>query len=458
VTKESQPNISVVIQGGMPGHVKRFLGECFPEGVVYFNSSFHAYQHGYWRQLDEQTEMRSSIAKYLGEHAKLSLISDLLNLTRDFQSKSSDYIQPNRDLICLANGTLDTKTCTLIEHNPSHYLRTKSNIEWNPDARCDRWLQFLDEIFADDPDKIEKIAFIQEWIGYCLTADNSQHKFVWMVGSGGNGKSVLLAILSYLVGSENITNAAIEELGKTFVRAELEGKLVNISSEMSASATMADSYLKAIVSGDTVQAERKFQPPFSFKPFVKLIAATNHLPRLLDLSDGFFRRAIILTFNAHFTDENKDPRLEQKLMAELPGILVWAVQGLERLRSNARFTSMPSSVMELAKYRVESDTEKLFTDECLEHVMQGGLSPSTIYEGYVDWCKRNGFYPKSSVGLGRRLSELGYKSHRPGGKTIWYVGIKADSGYFSDYIYTQATSGAQVEGGSVCEHAKNYSL
>jgi putative DNA primase/helicase len=442
----------------MPGHVKRFLGECFPEGVVYFNSSFYAYQHGYWRQLDEQTEMRSTIAKYLGEHAKLSLISDLLNLTRDFQSKSSDYIQPNRDLICLANGALDTKTGNLIEHNPSHYLRTKSNIEWTPDARCDRWLQFLDEIFANDTDKSEKIAFVQKWIGYCLTTDNSQHKFVWMVGSGGNGKSVLLAILSHLVGSENITNAAIEELGKTFVRAELEGKLVNISSEMSASATMADSYLKAIVSGDTVQAERKYQSPFSFKPFVKLIAATNHLPRLLDLSEGFFRRAIILTFNAHFSEEKKDPRLEQKLVAELPGILVWAVKGLERLRSSERFTSMPSSIEALAQYRTDSDTEKLFANECLEPVAQGGILPSVIYTGYADWCRKNGFAAKASNRFGHRLTELGYNTRRAGGTTFRLVRVKEDSGYFPDYIYTQATSDAQVEDGSVCALAQNYSL
>jgi putative DNA primase/helicase len=227
---------------------------------------------------------------------------------------------------------------------------------------------------------------------------------------------------------------------------------------MSASATMADSYLKAIVSGDTVQAERKYQSPFSFKPFVKLIAATNHLPRLLDLSEGFFRRAIILTFNAHFSEEKKDPRLEQKLVAELPGILVWAVKGLERLRSSERFTSMPSSIEALAQYRTDSDTEKLFANECLEPVAQGGILPSVIYTGYADWCRKNGFAAKASNRFGHRLTELGYNTRRAGGTTFRLVRVKEDSGYFPDYIYTQATSDAQVEDGSVCALAQNYSL
>ena len=56
---------------------------------------------------------------------------------------------------------------------------------------------------------------------------------------------------------------------------ELEGKLVNISSEMSAEATVADGYFKAIVSGDIVEAERKYKPSYSFRPFVRLIGATN---------------------------------------------------------------------------------------------------------------------------------------------------------------------------------------
>ena len=77
-------------------------------------------------------------------------------------------------------------------------------------------------------------------------------------------------------------------------------KLVNISPEMKANATISDSYVKAIVSGDSIEAEIKFKPNFSFQPFARLISSTNELPRLLDLSDGFKRRLIHPEFQSGF--------------------------------------------------------------------------------------------------------------------------------------------------------------
>ena len=122
-----------------------------------------------------------------------------------------------------------------------------------------------------------------------------------------------------------MSNAYLDRLDEPYVRAELAGKLVNFSAEMSADSTVSDGYFKSIVGGDDTEASRKYQPSFTFTPYVRLIAATNHLPRLLDPSDGFARRAVILTFNRQFQGPKEDTKLEGKLLAELQGILVWAV-------------------------------------------------------------------------------------------------------------------------------------
>ncbi len=128
---------------------------------------------------------------------------------------------------------------------------------------------------------------------------------------------------------------------------------------MGAQATIADSYLKEIVSGDVIEAERKFRDSFSFWPTVKLVGSTNHLPRLLDLSDGFFRRPMILQFNRQFLDGERDPNLKDKLVAELPGILAWAVQGLKNLRKRGYFVIPKSSIDAL------SNTDRnLIQSEC----------------------------------------------------------------------------------------------
>jgi len=309
---------------------------------------------------------------------------------------------------------------------------TKTDVDWNPDSTCPRWLQFLEEVFVNDIDKDQKIAFVQAWFGYCLVPDSSQHKFLWLIGAGGNGKSVLLLILTALLGTANVSHAHIERLDEKYVRAELEGKLVNISSEMSADATIADGYLKAIVAGDIVEAERKYKPSFSFRPYVRLVGSTNGLPRLLDHSEGFARRAVILSFNRIFAEQEKDPALVQTLLNELSGILTWAVNGLRTLRSQGRFDIPQSSSAALAQYRKDSDPVQQFVEEVLEVVKGKGMSPRDVYQHYQSWCKQNGFQAMNKVRFGKRLSEVigDDKKHRSGGNDYWRVGINPNNDYF----------------------------
>jgi putative DNA primase/helicase len=401
--------------------VKELVG-MFNGHLHYVNREPYAYKNGHWPLLNERVDVEQLIALYLGKTVSKARIAELLSLVQIFQAKSDSDVAPDMNLICLLNGTLDTRTGELIPHSPDHNLRSQINCVWDVSATCLRWVRFLDEIFVNDPDKAEKIRLVQEWMGYCLTPDNSQHKFLWMVGAGGNGKSVILHILTLLVGRRNVSDAHIERLGDKFVRAELEGKLVNISAEMSAEATIADGYLKSIVSGDQIEAERKFRDSFSFRPYVRLIGSTNHLPRLLDLSDGFFRRAIVLKFNRQFRDDERDPKLADKLMAEMPGILAWCVQGLKNLRERGRFEMPRSSVEALLQYRKESDTERMFFDECLLLDPSGyGMSPNEIYAGYVTWCKASGYRAKSKINFGKRLSEFGITPYRGHGGKRWLV-------------------------------------
>lgn len=347
----------------MPEPIKKFVVDNFPNGLVFLNESFYAYDGGYFRRLHERVDVRQVIAYQLAANARAKEINDMFGLLKDFLAIKEESTAPNKALICLSNGTLDTNSYTLLSHSPEHRLMVKTDIEWTPDAKYSRWMKFLDEIFEYDFDKAQKIAFLQEWFGYCLVPDNTQHKFVWMVGAGGNGKSVLLNILRKLVGEANVSNAHIERLDEKFVRVELVGKLLNISSEMSSEATVADSYLKEIVAGDVIEAERKYQPSFSFRPYVRLVGATNHLPRLLDTSDGFFRRAIVISFNRQFIGDQCDPQLEGRLVEELPGILVWAVDGLKRLRERGQFDIPQSSTAQLAQYRKDSNPVVLISTQ-----------------------------------------------------------------------------------------------
>lgn len=405
----------------MPPYLTQFYETHYPGGLFYANETFYAYRAGAWEQVEERAHVRHRLARFFAEKASAEKIGGALSLLKDFLAVADTNLNPSKHLICLRNGTLDTIRYQLLPHSPEYMLTNRTDIEWKPDATCERWLQFLDEVFAFDRDKAQKIAFVQEWFGYCLIPDVSQHKFVWMVGAGGNGKSVLLSVLTKLVGESNVSHAYLERLGEKVVRAELEGKLLNVSSEMSADATVSDGYYKAIVAGDIIEAERKFKPSFSFRPTVRLIASTNNLPRLLDLSDGFSRRAVILSFNRKFADHEKDVGLEAKLHAELSGIMVWAVEGLRRLRERGTFVVPESSFAALQQYRQESDPVALFTDECLQITTNMGMAPGVLYQQYSGWCRENGYKALQSMNFGKRLAAQGIGKRRSGGKDYWLV-------------------------------------
>ena len=300
------------------------------------------------------------------------------------------------------------------------------NIDWDPAATPPRFLQFVSEIWGFESDYRQRVEFLQEWMGYLLLPSNKFERFLWLTGSGANGKSVLLTIMSLLVGLENTTWAHLDRLNKNAVRATLEGKMLNISTEMNADGTLADGHLKSITSGEPVDAEPKYKDPYSFIPTVKLVAATNHLPRLKDTSGGFARRACILTFNKVFTVEERDVNLSATLEAELPGILVWALDGLARLLERGHFVPPPSSDATVQAYRIEADSVAMFNHERLEP-SSNGTPVGTLYEAYREFCTTNGFQPTNVAIFGRRLTESGVETLRKSrGKPIRAAALRVD--------------------------------
>lgn len=402
--------------------VKGFMSN-YSDKIMTIDGRVLAYENGYWRPLAPDLEIKRLLLEDIGETASARRINCIYELMKIRTAESSSKMERTSALICLNNGTLNPLNKTLLEHSPENYLTNKLEIEYRSDANCPLWVRTLEEIFGCDEDCAEKIGLVQEFMGYCLIPDTRHTKFLWMVGAGGNGKSVILSIFAALVGRPNISFAQIERLERPAVRAELQGKLLNISSEMSADATLSDSYLKQIVAGEVIEAERKFEPSFSFKSTARLIAATNTLPRLLDHSDGFARRAMILRFNRQFTENERDINREKNLMEELPGILNWALEGLSRLETRGKFVAPTSSTEELAQYRLDSDPIKLFADEYLTPTEDKTVwvKSGELYESYKNWTGTNGFTTLSIQVFGRRLENIGIHKYRNKQARRWMV-------------------------------------
>jgi putative DNA primase/helicase len=279
----------------------------------------------------------------------------------------------------------------------------------------------LIEVFAGDNDCLEKIFVIEEAMGYSLIPSCHLEKFLMLIGSGANGKSVLLGILEQLLGTKNVSAVQPEQFDNRFQRGHLFKKLANIVTEIKEGGEIADAQLKSLTSGELTTAENKFAPPFDFKPYATHWFGTNHLPHTRDFSDALFRRGIILTFNNKFEGDAQDVRLYEKLQSELSGIFNLALAGLARLNENLRFTKCSSSTEALNLWRMEADQAAQFVEECCEAVVGVCTASSELYQEYSKWAETVGIRQKlNRKNFSTRLDRLGYKLDRrgSGGKRV----------------------------------------
>jgi putative DNA primase/helicase len=220
----------------------------------------------------------------------------------------------------------------------------------------------------------------------------------------------MLSILQALVGEENCSAVAMDALEDQFQRASLVDKLLNVSTEVEGKA-FASGWFKAVVSGDLISASFKHATPFEFAPFCKLAFAANKFPRVLDNSDGFFRRILPIRFKRQFPDDKADRRLREKLKAELSGIFWWSLGGLVRLQQMDGFTRSGDTDDVLHEYRQANNPVLCFVEECC-HTEPGyegqtlRVSRGEIYKAYREFCTKNGFVPFNRVHFGRELRTI----------------------------------------------------
>lgn len=338
------------------------------------------------------------------------------------------FDRTDRRSIPAANGILrcEKGQWTLNPYRREDYRRVRLPVVYDPQAKCPRFDQFLKEVFEGTPDSHERGRLVLEFLGLSLTATTEFEKALMLVGSGGNGKSVLVRVLESMAGSRNRSAVQLKQLENRFQRAHLDGKIVNIMTELSEGAELPDAEVKAIISGEPITAEHKLRPPFEFFPIAKLWLLTNHLPGSRDLSDGLFRRFSILTFPNRFDDKpTRDTSLSEKLAAESSGILNYCLQALAGVYERGALTEPKSSREAVDAWRRDTDQVAAFIDEAMILEPGASISSKEAYESYQGWAKESGIRRL----LGRknftqRLANMGVDAAKGTGGTRLLYGIR----------------------------------
>jgi putative DNA primase/helicase len=232
-------------------------------------------------------------------------------------------------------------------------------------------------------------------------------------GKGANGKGVTTTIMVAAMPPGSTTAIPPQELGNEYRRAMLAGKRLNVVNELPEADIIDSEAFKAIVAGDPIVGRHIRQPPFTFAPVAGHFFAANRLPGTNDLTHGFWRRLIVLTYNRAFTaDPERNPHIAKEIVeAELPAIVAWFLDGAVRLTRERAYTLPASHAKALEDWRRNADQVALFVEECTRPLganePSSGEAASDVYAAYRQWATASGHRPVASNKFGARMTEIG---------------------------------------------------
>lgn len=328
-------------------------------------------------------------------------------------------------LLNTLNGTLDLRTSKLREHRREDFLTKLAPVEYDPDAECPTFLTFLDRIMGHNQ---ALIAFLQRLVGYSLTGITSERVIAILWGSGRNGKSTLLETIREMVGdygartpTESLMVKREGAISNDIAR--LRGARFVSASESEEGKRLAESLIKDLTGGDTITARFMRSEFFEFKPQFKIWLATNHKPVVKGTDKGIWDRIRLIPFATRITDEELDRNLLDKLRAELPGILAWAVRGCQEWQHEGLGTPEEVKVA-TEEYRADMDAIGQFIEECCDVRLTAKSTSGALYERYKAWCDANQENRIGQRAFGLRLQERGFTNCKGTGGVRCWAGVQ----------------------------------
>jgi putative DNA primase/helicase len=333
---------------------------------------------------------------------------------------TSDDLDRNPWLLNVKNGTIDVATGEFREHRQEDMITKCANTEYNPEADCPAWKQFVREIMDY---KADIITFLQTVAGWALTGDTSEQTMFILFGSGANGKSTFLNTIMYLLG-----DYAIATPTETFMKrngdqntndiARLRGARFVTTTEAEQGRRLSEPLIKQITGNDRMTARFLYGEFFNFVPTFKIFMATNHKPVIKGTDYGIWRRIKLIPFTTRIEEEQQDKHLEAKLRAEAAGILNWLLEGTLRWRQEGLRT--PAAILSATdEYRGEMDVIGNFLKERCIQTPGASTRIRELFKAYQEWCDENNEHACSERFLSLRLKEMGYERTRTADARHW---------------------------------------
>lgn len=357
--------------------------------------------------LNMSKETRLLLKRWQTRHGRESIIKDAASV---YPIKLSEFDADPYILNCI-NGTLNLRDMTFREHRPEDLLSKMAGVAYDPNAKCDRWIQHIREIMLDNQEKIE---YLQKALGYSLTGLTIYELFFILYGpTSRNGKGVTMESYMRVMGDygcstrpESVTqkqstngSAPSEDI------ARLAGKRFANISEPDKHMVLSAALVKTLTGNDKITARYLNENSFEFYPQAKFFVNTNYLPKVTDATIFSSGRVKVLLFERHFEPHEQDTGLKGELARpeNLSGILNWCIEGWKMLQTQG--FQEPQCVKDAVNaYREDSDKVGMFLSEMMIRDDTGEASMTDTYEAYKDWCMDNGLRPEGMTSFKKSLA------------------------------------------------------
>jgi putative DNA primase/helicase len=395
------------------------------DGIGKINQLAKEVIRGIYHEAAEEgsSDMRDAITRHAKASERKNAIDHMVQLAASEPGISvhSHFLDCNPWLFGVRNGVVELRTGTMRPAEREDYITKQGHVEYDPDAECPLWERFLSQIMGEAQ---ELVTYLQMAVGYTITGITSEQAVFIQHGSGANGKGTFLTVIEHLLGdycksvaSETLmaqrgrsSSGPNEDIGR------LKGARLASTSETEEGQILAEALLKRMTGEDTLVARLPYaKNSFEFKPQFKVWVAANHKPIVRGDDHAIWRRIHLIPFEQTFEGKNKDKNLRERLLAELPGILNWAIEGC--LLWQKQGLVQPAQIREATlEYRSEMDLLAEWIESCCCVGPNECATVASLYQNYNSWCITNWVKPMERRTFGRKLSSRGFQRDKLGGQ------------------------------------------
>jgi P4 family phage/plasmid primase-like protien len=363
-------------------------------------------------------------------------------------------LDENKHLIAFENGVFDTLSLEFRDGRPEDYISFSTKVKYDPErtySSYECWAELNKFLTSILPDQAVREYFLRH-LCTCLSGGNEAQKFHILTGSGSNGKSMLMnlvstafgdysckAPISLLTQQRNKSAAAAPELvrmkGRRFVTMQEPDEQVPLNTGL----------MKELASCEKITARDLYagsKQMIDFDIQARFHLACNEKPKVNTTDGGTWRRLVVIDFPMKFVPHPTglkelpiDESIVQKVVSEewAECFMSYLVQ-LYKDGNGWRKITPPPKVMEYTnEYKVESDIIARFMGEYIHPLFDAAGAPigdgppeptskNALTTTFQEWKRSNELHGRAAATELVKRVEAAYGKYHTGGWTGFRFG------------------------------------